>query len=172
MHPGARDVKYQLDRSPNVQLVIPTEVMPRLFQIIGWIDFVLLGVSVLVVMLGSLFLFVSLLNALRERRRDYALLRCLGASRTWVFGLVLTESSIMCGMGAIAGLAIGRILLVIGTANIQAETGVLLDSWAINPFDLAVIPAILVLGIVTSLIPAIQAYRLNVMETIFQKQPS
>ena len=42
-------------------------------------DRVLLAIATLVTLLAALFLIVALVSALRERRRDVALLRALGA---------------------------------------------------------------------------------------------
>ena len=110
-----------------------------------------------------MFLQVSLLNTLRERRRDYALLRCLGASRSWVFGLVLAESGLITAMGGLLGLILSRVLVYSGAILIQSETGVALDPWYLTDFDFCVIPLFIMAGLATGLIPAFQAYRLNVM---------
>jgi len=166
MHPGVRDLKFMLSQNPTAQLVIPNEVMPQLFNIIGWVDNVLLGIAAMVVLIASLFLFVSLLNALRERRRDYALLRCLGASRRWVFGLVLAESAVITAIGGLIGVGLGRLMIYAGSVLIQSETGVALDPWFTDLFDILVIPLIVFSGILTGLIPAFQAYRLNVLHNL------
>ncbi len=166
MHPGIQDLKFSLRDDPRGQLVIPNEVLPSLFRIIGWIDQVLLGIAGLVVGLASLFLFVSLLNALRERRRDYALLRCLGARRRVIFGLVLSESSIICSIGGILGIILGHFLMLVGAHYIKAESGVDLQSAGIGLPDFLTFAGVVSLGLLTGLIPAIQAYRQNVLENL------
>jgi putative ABC transport system permease protein len=166
MHPGVRDLKFMLAQNPGAQLVLPNEVLPQLFSIIGWVDRVLWGIAVLVVLMASLFLFVSLLNALRERRREYALLRCLGASRRWVFGLVLCESGTITAIGSFLGVLLARGVIWSGALLIQAETGVTLDPWFLGAFDILVIPLCVAAGFLTGLIPAIQAYRLNVLQNL------
>jgi len=81
MNPGIMDLKYNINQSATAQLVVPNEVLPSLFNIIGWVDKTLLAIALLVTLLSALFLLVSLLSALRERRRDLALMRSLGATR-------------------------------------------------------------------------------------------
>lgn len=166
MHPGVRDLAFQLKQNPAAQLVIPNEVLPGLFNIIGWVDQVLFGIAVLVVGLASLFLFVALLNALRERRRDYALLRCLGASRSWVFGLVLGEAALIATLGGGAGLLLGQGLMTVGADLIHRETGVLLDGGPSAVLFLGVWVAVALLGALTGLLPAIRAYRMSVVEDL------
>lgn len=166
MHPGVRDLAFQLKQNPLAQLVIPNEVLPSLFNIIGWVDHVLLGIAVLVVGLASLFLFVALLNALRERRRDYALLRCLGASRRWVFGLVFGESTLIAALGGIHGLLLGQALMFVGADLIQRETGVLLEQGGSPTLLFGIWAGVTILGALTGLFPAIRAYRLSVVEDL------
>ena len=110
LHPGIQDLKYSVNQSLSAQLVIPDEVLPQLFGIIGWADKVLLAMAVLVTLLSVFFLFTSLVSALRERRRDLALMRSLGAGRRTVFGLVIMESLTMTFSGAVLGMILGHLL--------------------------------------------------------------
>ncbi len=164
MHPGVRDLKFMLAQNPVAQLVVPAEVLPGLFNIIGWVDHVLVAIAIVVVLLASLFLVVSLLNALRERRRDHALLRCLGAGRRTILGLILAESTIISMTGGILGILLGQILLHRAAILIQAESGVMLPGFRPGLPDLVIFGALLVLGLLTGLWPAFRAYRAGVLE--------
>jgi putative ABC transport system permease protein len=166
LHPGIQDLKYNVNQSAQAQLVIPNEVLPRLFSIIGWVDRVLLGIALLVTALALLFLFVALVSALRERRRDLALLRCLGATRRTVFGLVLCESLFISTLGALLGLAVGHAIVALSSEYIRVETGLRFTSTYVSQADLYVLPAVLVLGAVAGLLPSVQAYRLGVLRNL------
>jgi len=166
LHPGIQDLKYNISQSTQAQLVIPNEVLPRLFGIIGWVDRVLLGIAVLVTVLAMLFLFVALVSALRERRRDLALLRCLGATRRTVFGLVLCESLFIAGAGAVLGLGLGHAIIAVGCGLIRVETGLRFSPLYVSSADVGLLPAMLLLGVVAGLVPAVQAYRLGVLRNL------
>lgn len=166
MHPGIQDLIFAINQSPEAQLVVPNEVLPRLFAIIGWVDRVLVAIAAMVTALGGLSLFVSLVSALRERRRDIALMRCLGATRGTVFGLMLAESAIISLLGAILGLALGHAIVGLGAYFVRVETGVRLTAAYISTADYCLLPAAALLGIVAALIPAIQAYRLGVLKNL------
>ena len=163
LHPGIQDLKYNIGQSSQAQLVVPNEVLPRLFGILGWVDSVLLGIAILVTALALLFLFVALVSALRERRRDLALLRCLGATRRTVFGLVLCQSAFIAVLGALLGLALGHGIVAIGGELIRVETGLRFSALYLSQADLYLLPALVVLGVVAGLVPAVQAYRLGVL---------
>jgi len=166
MHPGIQDLKFSINQSKEAQLVVPNEELPRLFSIIGWVDKVLLAIAIMVSCLGALFLFVALISALRERRRDIALMRTLGATRTVVFGLVLAESLVICVLGGVLGIVLGHGIVAIGAHFIQIETGVDLTATHVSTADLLLLPCVAVLGVMTGLIPAIQAYRLGVLKNL------
>lgn len=163
MHPGVQDLKYNISQSTQAQLIVPNEVLPRLFGIIGWVDRVLLGIAVLVTALALLFLFVALVSALRERRRDLALLRCLGATRGIVFGLVLCEAVFIAVLGAVGGLVLGHGIVAVGSELIRVETGLRFAALYVSQADLYLLPMLFVLGVVAGLVPAVQAYRLGVL---------
>jgi len=170
LHPGIQDLKYEVNNSERAQLIVPNEVIPKLFGIIGWVDDVLKGVSLLVSALALLFLFVSLLTAMRERRRDLALLRCLGATRRTVFGLILAEAALISLAGAFLGLAAGHGIVAIGARLIKVETGLRLSAWQLSSADIWTLPAILLLGLLAGLVPAIQAYRNGALEGLHINQ--
>ena len=166
MHPGIQDLKYNINQSTQAQLVVPNEVLPQLFGIIGWVDRVLLGIAVLVTVLALLFLLVALMSALRERRRDLALLRCLGATRRVVFGLVLCESVLIALAGALLGLAIGHGIVAVGSELIRVETGLRFSAAYLSTTDIGMLPGMLVLGLLAGLPSSLQAYRLGVLRNL------
>ena len=166
MHPGIQDLKYDINQSSAAQLVIPAEVLPRLFNVIGWVDTVLLAIGVLVALLALLFLFVALVSALRERRRDLALFRCLGATRRTVFGLILSEAVFIAMVGTIAGIGLGHGIVALGNHFIKVETGLAFSAAYISQADCFMLPMALLLGIIAGLLPAVQAYRLGVLDNL------
>lgn len=166
VHPGIQDLKFAIDQSDRNQLVVPSEVMPRLFNIIGWVDRVLIAVAAMLTVLSVLFLFFSLLSALRERRRDLALFRALGATRRTVMGLVITEALIISLLGGALGLILGHGLIGAGSHFVRVETGVAFTAGHLSGMDWFVLPGSAVLGLLAGLLPSIQAYRLGVLENL------
>jgi putative ABC transport system permease protein len=165
-HPGIQELQYDINQSKSAQFIVPNKVLPRLFNIIGWVDLVLMAIAALVTVLATLFLFVSLINALRERRRDIALMRSLGAARKTVFGLIISESLIITILGGIPGLLLGHFIVAAGSHFIKVETGLMFSSLYVSQADLFLLPGLIVLGVLAGTIPAIQAYRLGVLKNL------
>jgi putative ABC transport system permease protein len=166
LHPGIQDLKFTINQSDRNQLVVPNEVMPRLFNIIGWVDRVLIAIAAILTVLSALFLFFSLLSALRERRRDLALFRALGATRRTVMGLVIIEALIISLLGGILGLVLGHAIIALGAHFIKVETGVAFTATYLSKTDWLVLPGATVLGLLAGLLPGLQAYRLGVLKNL------
>ncbi len=161
-----QSMKYDINQSSEAQLVVPNDVLPKLFEIIGWVDGAFLAIAVLVTALGTMCLLVSLVSALRERRRDIALMRSIGATRRTVFGLVLCESMFISVLGGAMGLLLGHGIVWIGSQYIKAETGLRFSWLHASLADAALLPALLVIGVLAGLFPAVQAYRLGVLKNL------
>jgi putative ABC transport system permease protein len=140
--------------------------MPRLHNIIGWVDRVLIAIAIILTVLASLFLFFSLLQSLREMRGDLALFRALGATRKSVMGLVVAEALIISLLGGLMGLALGHWLISLGAHFIRIETGVGFTAGYLSLADWLVIPGTALLGLLAGLVPGIQAYRLGVLKNL------
>jgi putative ABC transport system permease protein len=166
IHPGVQNLKFAINQSDQNQLVVPAEVMPRLHNIIGWMDRVLIAIAIILTALSSLFLFFSLLQSLREMRRDLALFRALGATRNTVMGLVISEALIISLLGGVLGLALGHWLIGAGAHFIKVETGVGFTAGYISLIDWLIIPGAALLGFLAGLVPGVQAYRLGVLQNL------
>ncbi len=166
LHPGIQGLKFAINQSDRNQLVIPNEILPRLFEIIGWVDQVLLAMAGIMTILSAFFLFFSLISALNERRRDLALLRILGASRKTVMGLLLAEGMLISFLGSILGLLLGHGLISVGANFIKVKTGVTFTATYLSLADWFVIPGGILLGLLASLVPGIQAYRLGALKNL------
>jgi putative ABC transport system permease protein len=165
-NPEVQSMQYDINQSTKAQLVMPAEVMPRLFVIIGWVDQVLWAVGMMVALLAAAFLAFALVATLRERRRDLALLRALGAERRTIFGLVLSQALVISVAGAAVGWIAGHLLTGIGCHFVKSETGMSFTAWYWSSADLGLLPATLVVGVLAGLWPAIQAYRLGLLSTL------
>ena len=166
IHPGIQDLKFAINQSDRNQLVFPAEVMPRLHNIIGWVDRVLIAIAIMLTVLASLFLFFSLLQSLREMRGDLALFRALGATRKSVMGLVISEALIISLFGGMLGLALGHWLISLAAHFVKIETGVGFTAGYLSSADWLVIPGTAVLGLFAGLVPGVQAYRLGVLKNL------
>ncbi len=112
------------------------------------------------------FLFSTTIN---ERKRQLGLLRSVGASKRFIFWLVLIEACIIALIGSVAGLGIGSALVYFGEVSLIH----LFKISYLQPslFDVLLLmgPSILLgvgIGAVAALYPAVVASRLDPYEAI------
>ena len=53
--------------------------------------------------IGFLVIFLSMYTTITERTRDIGILKSLGASKTYIMGLILREAATICVLGIVAG---------------------------------------------------------------------
>ena len=120
--------------------------------------------AVVVVAAGSIL--ASLYNTMNERRREFAVLRSLGARRATIFTVIVLEAEAVALLGCAGGYAVFAAILL-GAANLVRErTGVVLDPWAWHPALLWTPVGMAALGALAGLLPALRAYSTDVARTL------
>ncbi|MFT5057373.1 MAG: putative ABC transport system permease protein [Planctomycetota bacterium] len=153
------------DKRATLAWPIAAEVQ-RLFQRLGWVNKVLTLVAYLVMFVAAGSLLASLYNTMNERRREFAILRSLGARRSTLLGIIVMESSLIAFLGAAFGFLVYYGILAAAAAVIRQETGVVLDLGAWHPALLWTPIGMVVVGAVSGCIPAIKAYSTDVARVL------
>jgi putative ABC transport system permease protein len=115
--------------------------------------------------LGAVFftlLFLTgntMMQSVRERIPELAVLKTLGFGDRHVLGLVVGESLLLCGIGALAGLALSFAALPIIRQGLQ---GVELPPRALLPG----LGVAMLLALVIGIPPALRAVRLNIVDAL------
>lgn len=139
-------------------------IMAQLLDRIAWIDRVLALIAILVALVAAASILASIYNSMNERRREIAILRALGARRRTVFSTVVLEAATIAALGALAGFVVYAAILLAAAATLRAQTGVVLDPWSPHPV-LALAPAAMILlGALAGIVPALKAYQTDVAE--------
>ncbi|MCZ7646700.1 MAG: ABC transporter permease [Planctomycetota bacterium] len=141
-------------------------VMADLFQKIGWVTAVLQLVAYLVMLVAAGSILASIYNTMNERRREFAILRALGARRRTVFGAIVGEAAALAALGSLAGFAVYALILGAAAAVVRAETGVVLEALRFHPVLLFAPLGMVALGALAGLVPARKAYSTDVAENL------
>ena len=112
--PGAKpqDVKFALAQLPDVKIVEGNSALTSSRQALSAL---LIGISVFTAFqLTALLILVSLLFSaiVHERHREIGLLRAMGARPNQVTAILLAEAAIITGLGGLAGLGFGAVVLL------------------------------------------------------------
>ncbi|OWK70267.1 FtsX-like permease family protein [Pedobacter sp. AJM] len=154
-----------VNQSTNMQAASPAMESARLFSLIGVGIDTLKWFAILIMAISALSVFISLFNSMKEKKYDLAIMRCLGASRTKIFFLVMLEGLLITLTGAIVGLVIGHVALsMIG--HFQESAQARLTGVYFVADELYLIGAGMAIGIIAAIIPAIQTYRVDIASTL------
>jgi putative ABC transport system permease protein len=139
-------------------------VMADLFNKIGWFDRILGLVAYLVALVATASILASIYNSMNERRREIAILRALGARRRTIFGAILLEAASISALGMVVAFVFHAAIMAAVASVIRAQTGVVLDPLKFNLVMLWAPVALIALGALAGIVPAIKAYRTHVAE--------
>jgi len=156
------------DRPDGVTAAVPAVELTRLTALFRGVAGLISGGAFLLIALSMLGFILGLYRALRERKRELASMRALGASRAALFSIVFGEGTLLSFSGAVLGVFLGHFLLWIVQLKFSL-LGTRIDAWQFTMDDVLVAGAALTLGILISSLPAFSAGRINVIEALNEK---
>jgi putative ABC transport system permease protein len=118
----------------------------------------------LVALVATMSILASIYNSMNERRREIAILRALGARRRTIFSAILLEAAAISTLGMVVGFLVYLIIMTGAATIIRAQTGIVLDPFAWNAVMLWAPLALIGLGALSGIVPAMKAYRTDVAE--------
>lgn len=161
---------FSLDQSINRQGKTATlawpigRVMSDLFDKIGWVNRILQLVAYLIVLVAAASISASVYNTINERRREFAILRALGARRRTVFSVIVIESTSIAALGSALAYGVYAVILFGAAHVIRNQTGVQIEVFQFHPSLALTPPGMCALGAIAGIVPAVKAYATDVAE--------
>ena len=159
-------VKFALGRLPDIGVVEGNNVLTTSRQALSTL---LIGVVVFTAFqLTGLVILVSLLFSaiVQERYREVGLLRAMGARPNQVMAIILGEAAITTGLGGLAGLVFGTVLLLVFARSLGFYFGLLAIPFSWPPAAVLQVSALValvfsgMLGLVGAFVPAWRVRRM------------
>lgn len=139
--------------------ILPGVALTELWQMLGTVENLLRVISLLI-LLSSLFgLATMLLASMRERHKEIAVLRAIGAGPTVIFILIQAEALLVALIATIASVLLVWLTLVASNDWMSEHYGLFIETNIFNQDSLLIAGIVLVATFVVATIPAIGAYR-------------
>lgn len=166
---AAAQLPRLVNKSSSMQAASPAFEVARLNKLMGTGGDILSAFGALLIGFSAFGLFITLYNAVNERQYDIALMRSLGATRGRIFGYVMTEVLTLGIIGSVMGVILTQVFLRVTATWIHASKHIVLEPSAIfgTPEAYVIIGALMI-SILAGLIPAVKAYRMNILKTLGQ----
>ena len=149
--------------------VLPGVALQELWAIVGVAETALLGVSAMVVVTALIGMMATIFSSLNERRREMAIFRAMGARPSTIMGLLVLEAVLTTAIGALLGLLLLYVGLIIAQPLIDSRFGLWLPIEAPSLRELWVLLGVVVASAIVSMVPAYRAYRLSLADGMIVK---
>jgi putative ABC transport system permease protein len=163
---GIMQVPRFINEKTTMQAALPAIEINRLYSLMGIGFSTLQIIGFLIMGIAALSVFISLLNSLKERKYELALMRSLGASPIKLFALVLQESILLCALGYLFGIILGRLAIMILSSVGEDQFHFGLTQNGVDVIELWLLPITFGVGLVAAIIPAIRAYQADISSVL------
>jgi len=162
----ALNMQRSINENTEMQAATPAIEITRLFSLMGSAEKALRMLALVIVIVSGLSIFISLFSSLRDRRYELALVRVMGGGRKTQFLLILLEGIIIAILGYLLGILLSHVGMAIMSRTLEADYRYDFSATSFLPEEFWLFGAAILLGIVASIIPAIQASRVDISETL------
>ncbi|TXF88415.1 ABC transporter permease [Neolewinella aurantiaca] len=127
----------------------------------------ILGILVLAItVVSALSIFIALFTSLRERRYELALMRTMGAGRKKLFFLIVMEGLMVAVIGYVLGILLSHAIMALLAANVQDDFRYTVSATRFLTEEVWLFAAALFIGFLAAVIPAVQAARTDIADTL------
>nr|WP_319947956.1 ABC transporter permease [uncultured Shimia sp.] len=149
--------------------ILPGVALQELWGIVGIAETALFAVSAMVVVTALIGMMATIFSSLNERRREMAIFRAMGARPFTILSMLVLEAMMTAALGALLGLALLYIGLIIAQPILDSAFGLWLPIGVPTLREVWVILGVICAGAIVSLVPAVRAYRMSVADGMMVK---
>jgi putative ABC transport system permease protein len=143
----------------RLMAILPGVAMSELWSMMANFENLLRVISILVLFASLFGLSTMLLASMDQRKSEIAVLRVLGAGPSVIFSLVLIEALILVSVAIIASVMTISLTLALLGDWLASEYGLFLSANLLSMEALTAMGIIFIASIITSTIPAFEAYK-------------
>jgi putative ABC transport system permease protein len=153
-----------------LQAASPALETARLFLLIGTGLDVFRAFAAILVTASALSLFIALWHAMHEQRYDLAVMRTLGATRGRILRFVLVQGAVLGATGTAIGVALGHAAGWLAAEWLERARSVSVGTLGWVPEEGLVVAGAVLIALAASTVPALRAYRLDVVSLLAESR--
>jgi len=154
------------NNQPNMMAVDPAPEIALLKNKLTPFVSIIIAISWFITIIAMFSVFIGLLNSLRGRKYEIALMRVLGASKAKVLVSILFEGVILSVLGYLLCLVLSHAGMELIGNWMQNEYQYEFTGWIFLNSELTYLLVAIAIGLVSALIPAYKGYNTDISETL------
>ncbi len=155
-----------INENTEVMASSPAIELNKLYDNMSLGESFLRNLAMIIVFVSGLSIFISLFNSLRDRKYELALMRVMGASRSKLFFLIILEGLLLAVIGYIIGIALSHIGMSIFGGQMEDKYHYSFTAFKFLKEEFYLLGGALFIGFLAAIIPAIQAFRTDISQTL------
>jgi len=162
----ALNMPRNINENTDMQAASPAIEINRLYGMIGVGVDALRNLAIIIAIVSAFSIFISLFTSLRERKYELALMRVMGASPGKLFMLIILEGLVLAFFGFLVGLILSHVGMEVLASYAKSSYRYSFTGKTFLNEEWWILLASLAIGFVAAIIPAIQAYRTDIHNTL------
>lgn len=163
---GNLTVPRIVNQQTSMQAALPAIEVNRLFSLMGSGMDTLRALAVMIVIISGISVFISLFQSLKDRKPELAILRALGGTPFQIAWILIFEGLIVSIGGYILGVVLGKTGVLLLSKLVSSNYQYSLEFEVLNPEEAYLLVAVIILGLLASVLPALRAYRMDISKTL------
>ncbi len=155
-----------INENTDMMAAMPAYEINRLYSMMGAGERLLRLVAGVIVFVSGLSIFIALFDSLRDRRYELALMRVMGATKIKLFILIILEGLILAILGYIIGILLSHIGMSVLAGYMESSYRYSFSGSIFLKEELYLLAGAIGIGLLAALIPAIQASRTDISDTL------
>ncbi|MEK6855155.1 MAG: ABC transporter permease [Nanoarchaeota archaeon] len=145
----------------------PVQAIESVNTVLDIVNIVVTGIAAISLLIGGIGIANTMFTSVLERTREIGVMKSIGAQNKDILSIFIIESSLLGLVGGIVGAAIGLSLALVASSFANSFLGEpIFQVTPSIPLLLSAISFSLAIGILSGIIPAYQASRLNPVEAL------
>ncbi len=162
----ALNMGRNINENTDLMAASPPNEIARLQTNLGVGTDALKMLAWVIVVVSGLSIFISLFSSLKDRKYELALMRVMGGSPGTLFNLILLEGLLLAVLGYVIGIVMSHVGMTFQAGFMKSAFRYSFSGWKFLPAEAGLLIGAIVVGILAALIPALQARRTDISETL------
>lgn len=162
----ALNMQRNINENTDLQAATPAIEINRLYALMNTGEQALRILALVIIFVSALSIFISLYASLKERKYELALMRVMGATPSKIFLLIIFEGLILAVLGYIAGIGLSHFSLQWLGGMFEDAYRYQFSAWSFMKEEGYLFVASLLIGFIAAILPAMQASRTDISDTL------